>query len=262
MCSCSPRVKTLERERVCVYVCVCIYINICHVAVFYLHMSLRGLLYPGQLSVLTALTVIIIQVPATGEINFGWVGADTTRRGEVGWLAESNAHRAPDHKSHEQGGVWGCEAIRVVLFHGPGTLVSLWGSVIQCSHRAALIAGSKTNRYLWPTDLEGTLAQEKTGNSQHGKIGQSFLRAANTGPQDNEVKTLSWVTLAVSHVLICSWRITKVLPTTFSYISGTSSFRTESSSNTCWNIIQSDGKKALITSVLHRHLKSTRWRGE
>lgn len=84
MCSCSPRVKTLERERVCVYVRVCIYINICHVAVFYLHTSLRGLLYLGQLSVLTALTVIIIQVPATGEINFSWVGADTTRRGEVG----------------------------------------------------------------------------------------------------------------------------------------------------------------------------------
>lgn len=82
MCSCSPRVKTLERGRVCVYVYVCMYINICHVAVFYLHMFLRGLLYQGQLSVSTALTVI--QVSATGEINFGWVGADSTRRGEVG----------------------------------------------------------------------------------------------------------------------------------------------------------------------------------
>lgn len=71
------------RGRVCVYVCVCIYINICHVAVFYLLMSL-SLLYQRQLSVLTALAVIIIQVPATGEINFGWVGADTTGRGEVG----------------------------------------------------------------------------------------------------------------------------------------------------------------------------------
>lgn len=68
----------------CVYVHVCIYINICHVAVFYLLMSLRGLLYQCQLSVLAALAVIIIQVPATGEINFGWVGADITSRGEVG----------------------------------------------------------------------------------------------------------------------------------------------------------------------------------
>lgn len=68
----------------CVYVRVCIYINICHVAVFYLLMSLRSLLYQRQPSVLTALAVIIIQVPATGEINFGSVGADTAGRGEVG----------------------------------------------------------------------------------------------------------------------------------------------------------------------------------
>lgn len=51
-------------------------------------MSLKGLLYQRQLSVLTALSVIIIQVPATGEINFGWVGAYTAGRGKVGWLAE------------------------------------------------------------------------------------------------------------------------------------------------------------------------------
>jgi len=68
---------------VCVYVRVCIYINICHVAVFYLLMSLRGLLYQRQQNVLTALTVIIMQVPATGEVNFAWVGADTTGSGEV-----------------------------------------------------------------------------------------------------------------------------------------------------------------------------------
>lgn len=68
----------------CVYVRVCIYINICHVAVFYLLMSLKGLLYQRQPSVLTALSVIIIQVPATGEINFGWVGAYTAGRGKVG----------------------------------------------------------------------------------------------------------------------------------------------------------------------------------
>lgn len=81
MCSCS-RVKTLEGGTVCVYVYVCTYINICHVAVFDLHSFLSGLLYQWQLSVLTALTVI--HVPATGEINFGWVGADSMRREKVG----------------------------------------------------------------------------------------------------------------------------------------------------------------------------------
>lgn len=48
------------REGEYVYMYVCIYINICHVAVFYLLMILKGLLYQRQLSVLTALSMIII----------------------------------------------------------------------------------------------------------------------------------------------------------------------------------------------------------
>lgn len=58
------------REGEYVYMYVCIYINICHVAVFYLLMTLKGLLYQTQLSVLTALSMIIIWVSATGGIYF------------------------------------------------------------------------------------------------------------------------------------------------------------------------------------------------
>lgn len=47
MCSCSPCVKKLERESVCICVRVCVYINICHVAVFYLLMSLEEFTPPN-----------------------------------------------------------------------------------------------------------------------------------------------------------------------------------------------------------------------
>lgn len=64
-------------------------------------------------------------------------------------------------KGVEHGSVSGCEAFRMTFVDG---LLSLCDTVIQCNPRAALTAGSEATRYLWPTDMEGTLAQERRNN--------------------------------------------------------------------------------------------------
>lgn len=145
-------------------------------------MSLRGLLYQRQLSVLTALAVIIIQVPATGEINFGWVGADTASRGEVGWLAEGiwciYSHRPQDSKMLNMKVYVDVKPSGQHLF-----MVLPWGTVIQCSPRAALLTGTKATIYLWPGHLGGTLAQGRKGNGWHGRQGGPSLELPGTSGQ-------------------------------------------------------------------------------
>lgn len=64
MCSCSPCVKKLEKESVCVCACVHIYKHLPFICLPPTHVSERFTLPKA-----TAHTVIIIQVPATGEIN-------------------------------------------------------------------------------------------------------------------------------------------------------------------------------------------------